>query len=516
MKKRIPKHEAYPHSGQVLGNKCTFFTLATNVQRLMMSLSRKSIVQAGIFALFALAFTIFKFQYHELWKDEWQAWLLVRDQPLSEMLANLYFEGHPALWYLYLKPWTWLLPLVDDATLIQLAHLPVALAGMAALFFLQKYPWWLSIAVLITYYTCFEYGMVSRGYALVILLGALASAWLAKYQKRPWPLAFALFLLCQTEVYAVLMAVAFYLYLFFPYLMAGRWQKAWQDLALRKIGIGLLFGVLVFLLTVFPRSGQRNIQAAFVAPFSQEAISKTVQGAFANTYLIGAIPDTNVFGVSAVGIGLSLLVVAGLMFFFWPSRRVLATFSFFTLGFVLFGFVFYTGGVRQWGMYFTFFLFCLHLYLADKSSFSRFQLGMLIVIFFFQARYNAMALYKEYHHPFSNARQAGLFIKEKVPENVPVVAINKFEAAPVGGYAERSFYALPEGETFSFFKWTEKVYLPPESELLLFAEYKKVGGLIILSNRPLDKSRYARAVLWESFDRFNLKKENYYLYTLQP
>ncbi|MCO6475384.1 MAG: hypothetical protein J5I94_02115 [Phaeodactylibacter sp.] len=472
-------------------------------------------VQAGIFIAFAIAFTFFKFRYHELWKDEWQAWLLSRDQSLWALLSTLYFEGHPALWYLYLKLWAPFSGLAADDVLIQLAHLPVALAGLAALFFRQRYPWWLRIAVLFTYFTCFEYGIVSRGYAFVLLLGAVCCAWAPEYRERPWPLAVALFLLCQTEVYAVLMAAALYLYLVYPQLASRNWRALWENLPLRRVGLALFFGVAAFLLTVFPRSGERNIQAAFVEPFSQEAIAKTFQGAFANTYLIGAIPDTNVFGVNTLGLGLSVLVAIILGLFFLPNRRVLFTFTFFTVGFLLFGFAFYAGGVRQWGMYFVFFLFSLQLYLVEKGRFSRFQIGVLAIILLFQARYNAMALYKEYHHPFSNARQAGLFIREKVPENVPVVAINKFEAAPVGGYAGRQFYFLPDGERFSFFKWTEKIYLPPEQELFLFAEYKNVGGLVILTNRPLGKARYPRAVLWKSFDRYNLKGENYYLYTLQ-
>lgn len=477
--------------------------------------SRQQFIQAGIFIAFATAFSFFKFQYHELWKDEWQAWLLARDQSLSGLLSTLYFEGHPALWYLYLKLWTPLSPGLPDAVLIPLAHLPVALAGLGALFFLQRYPWWLRIAVLFTYFTCFEYGIVNRGYAFVILLGALCCAWAPEYRQRSWPLAAALFLLCQTEVYAVLMAAAIYLYLAFPHLAPRSRGPLWENPPLRRIGLALSFGILAFLLTVFPRSGERNIQAAFVEPFSQEAIAKAFQGAFVNTYLIGAIPDTNVFGASAAGIGLSVLAAIALGLFFSPSRRVLFTFAFFTAGFLLFGFIFYTGGVRQWGMYFVFFLFCLQLYLSEKGSFSRLQTGILAVVLLFQCRYNGIALYKEYHHPFSNARQAGLFIREKVPENVPVVAINKFEAAPVGGYAGRRFYFLPDGELFSFFKWTEKIYLPPEQELLLFAEYKNAGGLVVLSNRPLDRSRYPKAEFWQSFDRFNLKGENYYLYILK-
>lgn len=116
--------------------------------------------------------------------------------------------------------------------------------------------------------------------------------------------------------------------------------------------------------------------------------------------------------------------------------------------------------------------------------------------------------------PFSNAEAAGAFIKEKVPQEVPVVVINKFETAPVGAYADRPLYELPSGEEFTYFKWLEKVYIPTQSELLLFAQYRNVGGLVILSPEPLDANRFPKAQLWETFDQANFKRENYWLYSL--
>jgi hypothetical protein len=116
--------------------------------------------------------------------------------------------------------------------------------------------------------------------------------------------------------------------------------------------------------------------------------------------------------------------------------------------------------------------------------------------------------------PFTNAKEAGLFIMEKVPEKVPVVAINKFETAPVGGYAKRKFYELPSGTEFSYFRWVDKIYLPTESELKLFARYKNVGGLLVLSPSPLDQDRFPSAQLWKQFTSINYKDENYFLYSL--
>src|SRR5262245_23080088 len=40
---------------------------------------------------------------HEMWRDEFQAWLVARDShSLSELVANNKYEGHPLLWYIVL------------------------------------------------------------------------------------------------------------------------------------------------------------------------------------------------------------------------------------------------------------------------------------------------------------------------------------------------------------------------------------------------------------------------------
>jgi hypothetical protein len=133
---------------------------------------------------------------------------------------------------------------------------------------------------------------------------------------------------------------------------------------------------------------------------------------------------------------------------------------------------------------------------------------------FFNMIYGMKAMREEVRLPFTNAEKTGLFIKEKVPVRVPVVAINKFEATPVIGYAERKFYELPDGVEFSYFRWVDRIYLPSENELKLFGKFKGVGGIIVLSPKPLDTERYPSIQLWQKFDTLNYKKENYYIYTL--
>ncbi|MEN0005172.1 MAG: hypothetical protein AAF798_13555 [Bacteroidota bacterium] len=469
------------------------------------------------FGLFVLVFGYFKFTYHELWKDEWQVWMMGRDMGWLELFGNLYFEGHPALWYIYVKCWTYvyhLFPAFDQATILQVGHFMLAVAAFYWLLFRLRYPIWLKLSLLFSYFIFFEYGLVNRGYVLVLLLGFMLVERIADFRQKPWPVAILLFLLCQVEVYSTLMVAAFGVYLLAQKWVELGWRKVWSDRALLVCGGGAVLGGLVFLLTIFPYTEGRNLQAAFVEPFAADVVRTAFQGNFVNTFWLGVVPDTNAFGVSSLGLGLSAVVLLLVMYFFWRVRAVWISFIFFTLIFFLFSAGFYAGGVRQWGMLFLYFVFCLHLWYDHRPKLLWDQRVILASFLLFQLIYTGRAVEKEFFFPFTNAKATGAFIAEKVPPEVPVVVINKFAATPVVGYAGRNFYALPDGDPFSYFKWTERIYIPPEVELKLFGQFKKVRGIIILSYEGLDPQRYPNVQLWQSFDGFSLKNENYYLYTL--
>jgi hypothetical protein len=238
-----------------------------------------------------------------------------------------------------------------------------------------------------------------------------------------------------------------------------------------------------------------------------------LQGNLSNTYLIGSTPDTFAYGWSIAGVAFSIFALAGLIFIFYGQKRLLIPFFTFLAMMLVFSIFFFTGGVRQWGVGFLFLFTLLGIrgfdWKKDKLT------GVIIGVFcLFGIIHNIKAAKEDMRLPFTNAEAAGRFIKEKVPPKVPVVAINKFEATPVIGYAGRKFYELPDGVEFSYFRWVDKIYLPTEGELKIFAQFKGVGGIVIISPKPLDADRFPSATLWQKFDQENYKKENYYLYSM--
>jgi hypothetical protein len=60
----------------------------------------------------------------------------------------------------------------------------------------------------------------------------------------------------------------------------------------------------------------------------------------------------------------------------------------------------------------------------------------------------------------------------------------------------------------------EKIYIPTQSELILFAKFKQAKGLVILSSEPVDQKKFPILKLWQKFDHPNIKSEEFYFYIM--
>ena len=135
--------------------------------------------------------------HHEMWADEIQAWLLARDSAgVLELLANLKYEGHPPIWYLLLMPLT---RMTNNPVVMQALHWVIAVSAIyiivrhAPLTAVQR------ILLPLGYYPLFEYGAVSRNYALGLLLTAAACSLFRNWRQTPWRLGAILLPLLNLE-----------------------------------------------------------------------------------------------------------------------------------------------------------------------------------------------------------------------------------------------------------------------------------------------------------------------------
>jgi hypothetical protein len=159
--------------------------------------------RAAILALATIALAVGLCQ-HQMWRDEIQAWLIVRDSHgLAELFHNLRYEGHPALWYLLLMPFA---ALGRQPYWMQLVQWIVASASLAVIICRGPFSRIELLLLPFGYFLLFEYGVKSRSYALgSFLLFAFCAAY---KRRRENPILLAVILALLANVHALYALVA--------------------------------------------------------------------------------------------------------------------------------------------------------------------------------------------------------------------------------------------------------------------------------------------------------------------
>ena len=156
----------------------------------------------AVYAL-VLSFALF---HHEMWRDEIQAWLLAHDSAnVFELFRNLKYEGHPGLWHLLLMPVT---RLTNSPVGMHILHLMIA---STTIFIVAKYAPFSTLQKSLFafgYFPLYEYGVISRNYALGLLFVVVTCVLLRQRWRHPLWLALVLCLMSHTSVHACIIAIS--------------------------------------------------------------------------------------------------------------------------------------------------------------------------------------------------------------------------------------------------------------------------------------------------------------------
>lgn len=134
---------------------------------------------------------------HEQWRDEAQAWLIVRDTNFIEFLRVLRTEGHPPLWYLLIMPLAKLgLPYISQSILTA----TIMIASVYLLLFRTNLPIVLKVLLPFSYFFLYEYALFARSYCLIAFFVVAIIALYPKRFERPWLYAICIAGLFNTHV----------------------------------------------------------------------------------------------------------------------------------------------------------------------------------------------------------------------------------------------------------------------------------------------------------------------------
>ena len=496
-----------------------------------------------------LAFTMF---HHELWRDELQAWMLARDSsgPL-DLFRNAEYEGTPMLWHLLLLPVT---RLTSSPAGMQILHWAIA---SAAVFVVARYaPFGPLQKVLFAfgYFPLYEYGVMSRSYALGLLFAVVACALLRRRHRRPLRLALVLALMSHTSAHACIVAIGLLLGLALDYRLNRRALAEDDAVDVRKLYAGFAVvaaGILLAVLQMIPpddvtlssmSATWRHSWYLEWNPIWLAQCLKTIPFVVffpIDPRFVPVVEATPSQPEAVYGVWTAVALVAAVVAFCWRRTVALLLFLCLVTGFLVFFYTVHFGSFRHHG----FLLISLLVlvwggrYLAGagpaagpgpeaRRTVHAGRIGSLLLTGFLamHAFGGLRAVVMEVERPFSQAERTAGYIRANGLESLPMIGFPDWSTSAVVGHLspEKRIHYVQGNREGSFVRYDgARIGAGPEgavdastleSQTQALAARNDGQVLVILAVElriPPDERRFRRL---ESFTGAIAADENFHLY----
>ena len=442
--------------------------------------------------------------HHVMWRDELQAFVVARDaHSLADFWTAMGFEGFPALWFGLLKG----LQLVTaNPVAMQGLHLALALGSLFALARFAPFHPFLKAVVIAAYPFVFQYAVVSRCYAIGIVL--IIAALVARDKGKPslyW-------LLLGLAGHSTILVMCLSCMLAFERFVTSP-RQLWKE----KGGV-VLFTALVALavLCAFPhpdRMGVADIiqgehtpwsffqmlSIAFMVPWQGQAASGSLL--FFGGFLLVAATALG-FRLSALaGLVSCLIVFMGVDHFSYPMAA-------YHLMLVPVGIVFLMWQARTTRQPF-----------AALAAF---------VLFLFPAMAGVNVLTSVPLIPYSQGRNVAGWIKAEGLQNDFWVTMPDYTATTVAGYAGMQFFSPQCHCLMAAPRWSKKnAAVPPtvsetvDQALAALQGHGQDKGWLLLGHswsadqdKPTIQAAIGTATLTRAFQGAMIGNEQYLVYRL--
>jgi hypothetical protein len=362
-------------------------------------------------------------------------------------------------------------------------------------------PLWIKALVTPCYMFVFEWGTITRNYALGALLLFVFCAWYTRRKGGYAVGALILFLAAQATQYAALLSTALVWFV-----MLGAWldpEERKRFIARKAEAIAcVLFvaaGVLLSMSSGFPHqdSGPANFAAkpdlthfghclsavwgGFI-PFPEKSLISAWGWGMAGPSIFGPLNYRWIYGLFLFPLTVT---------FFLGSRRMLWTYLGGAALLMLISFVKYESYARHDGHFYLWFLICLWQLYADPrsrpSALPRYQCAVLITILSLQIFDTGFVSLANYEYEFSCARSAVRYIREKGLSNLPIFVYPDYIGIPISGYADAKVY-YPSTKSWGSFviennkRRNDLSYPEFTNAITAFAEANHEDFLVLMPN----------------------------------
>jgi hypothetical protein len=459
---------------------------------------------------------------HEFWMDESHHWLIARDSSsLFDLFDNYQYDGHPMLWVFCL----WILACFSSNIIwVQIFHAIIATCTVALILFKAPFKKRYCILFIFGYYPLFEYGMLSRNYALTIFFLLLFCLFYEKNKNLLGPFL-CLGLVANSHLFGLIFSVLLATNIIYQ-------EKKHLKIHLGAIGLFVIMAIVAVICIKAPSDHFFYFDLARLFNFSSlgtvlsmwwKAICPVPDLMSANYW------NTNFFTINYKTLGTVAVLLSWLLPLFVLKRKSSYCFLFYGYAAFLMSFCLLTGlNVSQRVGGFLLFALVVLTWLEQKEykentaiitihkTIKKLGVYLFLLVQMFSAGVFWIA---EIERPFSNTKNIYNLLSEHIDEQTVVYAGLYCNYIGVNNYGDLNVY-ISSQDGLKYCDWRTlktnqgKVFWEEVLNLIRQDQYKNV--LVLRTEKVVDfaYANYTIKLLGE-FENGMVKNENAYVYVIK-
>ena len=449
-----------------------------------------------------LIITVFTMFHHEIWRDEAQAWCIVRDLNFIDIYSAARTEGHPFLWYLILYPFAKLGFPVEIMQVISLFFVFISIV-----FLLFKSPFNKFEKSII----CFSAGMlyylpvVARNYSMIPIFLFWLAYFYPNRNKHPFFYILLIILLSQTHIYMMGLSAVLSV-LFVSESIKDKIKTNIKPLVI--LSVYFLFMFFVFINT--PSENYALIPGVNnIIPFNQLVILISTVFVFPLMNIFVPLQKYSDF-ISLVSLIPFLLIIT--YCFFKSGKKLFLIFSF-SIGFILFVFtkVYFNGILYQKTfLMFLIIIFCYWLYKEENKQVSKLLAFSFNLLFIISMIISPIVISQEIKYNFSGGKEIAQYIRNNLDEEDVFIAIgNPYLFSPICAYLpNKKFYNTLSSNYISYYSYASQ-NKSNKREFPSNADYSVIQEDIQIINKDIFDFKYKSSKKNLSS---NTQRERFFIY----
>lgn len=456
-------------------------------------------------AVFACV-TVIGLCYHEMWRDEFQAWQVAKFSPdLKTFYENQKIEsGHLILWNIILYV---ISHLFGGIHWEQIVHTIISCSSVFVLTRFSPFSRIQKILIPFGYFFLFEYNIIAREYSLTVLLVLLIAYHINRAPEKLLLLGVLLGLLIQIDYYSIVFAIGLSLIIMRNLLFQRKQnhfaKKEKRDFIISAsiLSLSAIFAVVQILHGYNDRvTKQLSGNARFFNDHVSDTLTRALS-AFIPVPFFDSVNVWNHFIIEYFSVGLRLLllvlILAGIL---WTLRKQKDLVLFFLIGggvFIAFAYQSIYGYARHQGHIFILLIAALWMNSArtrqdgEEKTLSNTLAGYaLAFVFIIQVITSGIFYYKEIKYPFSNIPAMVKFVESNRLTGYTICGYFDYSTSPLSAYTNKPVYFPQSKSDACFIDWSKSKPRLTMDELLKGVS-DKVGerdSLIFISTAPLENT----------------------------